>query len=48
MAENAASLRLQGRLGFDITGVAEAYSESRSEMVRLITTELTFGSYMPI
>lgn len=47
MADNPASLRLQGKLGFDITGVAEAYSEARAKMVRLITTELTFGGYSP-
>ncbi|MDB5525800.1 MAG: acetyltransferase [Rhizobium sp.] len=45
--DNPASLRLQGKLGFDITGVAEAYCVARAEMVRLITTELTFGGYMP-
>lgn len=48
IADNPASLRIQGKLGFDITGVAEAYCESRAEMVRLITTELTFGGYMPV
>lgn len=47
MADNPASLRLQGKFGFDVTGVADAYSVARSEMVRLITTELTFGGYMP-
>jgi len=47
MADNPASLRIQGKLGFDITGVTEAYSMARAEMVRLITTELTFGGYMP-
>jgi RimJ/RimL family protein N-acetyltransferase len=48
IADNPASLRIQSKLGFDITGVAEAYCEARSEMVRLITTELTFGGYMPV
>jgi RimJ/RimL family protein N-acetyltransferase len=47
MADNPASLRIQGKLGFDVTGVAESYAASRAEMVRLITTELTFGGYMP-
>lgn len=47
MADNPVSLRLQGKLGFDVTGVEEAYSEARAEMVRLITTELTFGGYSP-
>jgi RimJ/RimL family protein N-acetyltransferase len=47
MADNPASLKLQGKLGFDITGVIDAYSEARAKMVRLITTELTFGGYSP-
>jgi RimJ/RimL family protein N-acetyltransferase len=48
MADNPASLRIQGKLGFDITGVEDGYSESRATGVRLITTELTFGGYMPM
>ena len=48
IAENAASLRIQQRLGFDITGVEDVYCVPRAEQVRLITTELTFGSYMPL
>jgi hypothetical protein len=40
-------LRIQGKLGFDVTGVAESYAVSRAKMVRLITAELTFGGYMP-
>lgn len=48
MADNPASLRIQGKLGFDVTGVADAYSQSRAASVRLITTELTFGGYMPM
>ena len=48
MADNPASLRIQGKLGFDITGVEDAYSESRATGVRLITTELTFGGYIPM
>lgn len=48
MADNPASMKLQGKLGFDITGTADAYSEARSESVRLITTEVTFGGYMPM
>jgi RimJ/RimL family protein N-acetyltransferase len=47
MADNPASLRIQGKLGFDVTGVAETYAVARAEMVRLITTEVTFGGYMP-
>jgi RimJ/RimL family protein N-acetyltransferase len=48
MADNPGSLRIQGKLGFAITGVADAYSESRASGVSLITTELTFGGYMPM
>lgn len=48
IADNTASLKLQGKLGFDVTGVADTYSVARAEMVRLITTELTFGGYMPM
>lgn len=48
MADNPASLRIQGKLGFAVTGVEDAYSESRAAGVRLITTELTFGGYMPM
>lgn len=48
MADNPASLKLQGKLGFDITGTLDAYSEARAESVRLITTEVTFGGYMPM
>jgi RimJ/RimL family protein N-acetyltransferase len=48
MADNPASLRIQGKLGFAITGVADVYSHSRASSVSLITTELTFGGYMPM
>jgi RimJ/RimL family protein N-acetyltransferase len=48
MADNPGSLRIQGKLGFDVTGVEDVYSASRAEGVRLITTELTFGGYMPM
>jgi RimJ/RimL family protein N-acetyltransferase len=48
MADNPASLRIQGKLGFAVTGVEDAYSASRATGVRLITTELTFGGYMPM
>jgi RimJ/RimL family protein N-acetyltransferase len=48
MVDNPASLRLQGKLGFDVTGVIDGFSEARSTGVRLITTELTFGGYMPM
>ena len=47
-ADNPASLRIQGKLGFDVTGVEDVYSVSRATSVRLITTEVTFGGYMPM
>ena len=48
IVDNPASLRIQGKLGFDVSGVEDAYSESRAASARLITTELTFGGYMPM
>jgi len=48
MADNPGSLRIQGKLGFDVTGVEDVYAASRAQGVRLITTELTFGGYMPM
>jgi RimJ/RimL family protein N-acetyltransferase len=48
IAENIASLRLQERLGFDVTGVEDVFCLPRSEQVRLVTTELTFGGYAPL
>lgn len=48
MADNPGSLRIQAKLGFAITGVADVYSQSRNAGVSLITTELTFGGYMPM
>lgn len=48
MADNPGSLRIQGKLGFAITGVTDIYSASRAAGVSLITTELTFGGYMPM
>jgi RimJ/RimL family protein N-acetyltransferase len=48
IADNPASLRVQEKLGFDVTGVQEIYAVPRAEMVKVITTELTFGGYMPV
>jgi RimJ/RimL family protein N-acetyltransferase len=48
LADNPASLRVQEKLGFDVTGVGEAWCQPRAEMVKIIETELTFGSYMPM
>ena len=45
---NGASLKIQEKLGFAVTGVADLWSLSRSQMVKVITTELTFGGYMPM
>lgn len=47
-ADNPASLKVQEKLGFAVTGVEDVYAQSRAEQVRLITTELTFGGYMPM
>jgi RimJ/RimL family protein N-acetyltransferase len=47
MADNPASLKIQGKLGFDVTGVADVYCEARAGMTRSIQTEITFGGYMP-
>ena len=46
IADNAGSLRIQAKLGFDVTGVEETYSAARAQGVRLITTELKIGGYM--
>ncbi|MGR6432774.1 GNAT family N-acetyltransferase [Rhizobium sp. PAMB 3174] len=48
VADNAASLAIQDKIGFAVTGCREVWCAARSETVTVITTELTFGSYMPI
>lgn len=47
IADNPASLRVQDKLGFQVTGASDVYSHSRGAMVRVIDTEVTFGSFMP-
>lgn len=47
IADNPASLRVQDRLGFQVTGTSDVYSHSRGAMVPVIDTEVTFGSFMP-
>lgn len=48
MADNPASLKLQARLGFAVTGAKDAWCPSRAAMVTLLTTELTFGGFTPL
>lgn len=40
-ADNTASLKLQKRLGFRVTGAGEAFSTARQAMVPIVRTELT-------
>jgi RimJ/RimL family protein N-acetyltransferase len=47
IADNPASLKVQDKLGFQVTGTSDVYSHSRGAMVRVIDTEVTFGSFMP-
>ena len=47
IADNPASLKVQDKLGFQVTGTSDIYSHSRGAMVRVIDTEVTFGSFMP-
>lgn len=47
IADNPASLKVQDKLGFQVTGSSDVYSHSRGAMVPVIDTEVTFGSFMP-
>ena len=47
MVDNPASLRLQERLGFAITGVRDVWSLPRGRMVHLIETELVADRFTP-
>ena len=47
IADNPASLKVQDKLGFQVTGRSDVYSHSRGAMVPVIDTEVTFGSFMP-
>lgn len=46
--DNPASLKVQEKLGFQVTGMGDVYSHSRGAMVPVIETEVTFGSFMPV
>lgn len=48
IADSPASLKIQRKIGFDISGVKDAWCLPRGEMVKLIETELTFGGFMPL
>jgi RimJ/RimL family protein N-acetyltransferase len=48
IADNPASLKVQDKLGFQVTGMGQVYSHSRGAMVDVIETEVTFGSFMPV
>ena len=47
MAENAGSLKVQQRLGFQVTGLREIYAASRGAMVQEVTTALTPDYFRP-
>jgi RimJ/RimL family protein N-acetyltransferase len=48
IADNPASLKIQRKLGFDISGVKEVWCVPRNAMVKVVETEVTFGSFMPL
>jgi RimJ/RimL family protein N-acetyltransferase len=48
LCENPASLKVQEKLGFQVTGTSQTFSRSRMELVNMIETEVTFGSFMPV
>ncbi len=48
IADNPASLKLQDRLGFSVTGVKDAWCNPRSAMVNLITTEIDRAGFTPL
>ncbi len=48
IADNPASLKIQRKLGFDISGVKDVWCVSRNAMVKVVETEVTFGSFMPL
>ena len=47
IADNPASLKLQDKLGFSVTGVKDAWCNPRSTMVNLITTEIERSGFTP-
>ncbi|PRX11287.1 GNAT family N-acetyltransferase [Martelella mediterranea] len=46
-AENAGSLKVQQRLGFQVTGLRDTYAESRGAMVQEVTTALRSDYFRP-
>lgn len=46
-AENGASLKVQQRLGFQVTGLRDTYAASRGAMVQEVTTALTPDYFRP-
>ncbi len=46
-ADNPASLRVQDRIGFRITGLSEVYSVARGAMVPHVETRLSPGDFRP-
>ncbi|MCO6184828.1 GNAT family N-acetyltransferase [Rhizobium sp. L1K21] len=47
ITDNPASLKVQEKLGFSVTGTTWAFCNPRGTMVDVVETELTFGSFMP-
>lgn len=47
LAENPASLRVQQKLGFSVTGLRDTYSVSRGQMLQEVTTALTPEYFRP-
>jgi RimJ/RimL family protein N-acetyltransferase len=45
MADNPASLRVQGKLGFTVTGLRETYARPRGGPVQLLTTRLSAAAW---
>ncbi len=47
ITDNSASLGVQEKLGFLTTGISQGYCNPRGQMVDVVETEVTFGSFMP-
>ncbi len=47
ITDNPASLKVQEKLGFLTTGIAQSYCNPRGTMVDVVETEVTFGSFTP-
>lgn len=48
ITDNPASLKVQEKLGFLTTGTTWSFCNPRGQMVDVVETELTFGSFMPV